>query len=95
LRQYNETNEWLLDFDNATQNNIYADMLISTEWTEDDDERMHSYFIQLLEICFAAGRTMPDGDNEYLRISEEIILTLQRVAIDETPWPKNCRQMKS
>jgi hypothetical protein len=95
LRKYDETNEWLLDFDNKTQNNEYADMLLSMEWTEDDDERMHSYFIQLLEICFAAGRTMPDGDNEYLRISEEIILTLQRVAIDETPWPKNCRQMKS
>jgi hypothetical protein len=77
-----------LVFDNSKQNNVYARMLISMEWTEDDDERIHSYFIQLLEICFAAGRTIPDGRNEYLQISEEIILILQRVAIDETPWPK-------
>jgi hypothetical protein len=94
LQQYNETDEWLLVFDNTEQNNLYAGILISMEWTEDDDERMHSYFIQLLEICFAAGRTMHDGNNEYLRISEEIILILQRVAIDETPWPKNSRQMR-
>jgi hypothetical protein len=95
LREYNETDGCSLIFDNSKQNNVYARMLISMEWTEDDDEWMHSYFIQLLEICFAAGRNMPDGDNEYLRISEEIILILQRVAIDETPWPKNSRQMMS
>jgi hypothetical protein len=93
-QEYNETGEWLLVFDNEQQNNEYAGLLISMEWTEDDDERMHSYFIQLLEICFASGRTLTNGDNEYLQISEEIILILQRIAIDKTPWPKQRGQMR-
>ncbi len=84
-QQHNETDDWLLVINNEEQNNEYAGILISMEWTEDDDEQMHSYFIQLLEICFASGRTMINGDNEYLQISEEIILILQRVAIDESP----------
>jgi hypothetical protein len=93
-QEYNETGEWLLVFDNEQQNNEYAGLLISMEWTEDDDERMHSYFIQLLEICFASGRTLTNGDNEYLQTSEEIILILQRITIDKTPWPKQRGQMR-
>lgn len=83
--QYNETDEWLLVFADK-QDDLYADSLTSMEWMENDDERMHSYFSELQEICFAAGKSIPDGNNEYLRISEEIILILQRVAIDETLW---------
>ncbi|CAF0781157.1 unnamed protein product [Rotaria sordida] len=89
VQECNAIDEWSLVFDSAEQDDLYAATLISMEWTENDDELMHSYFIQLLEICFDLGQSMTDDNNEYLRMSEEIILLLQRVAIDETPWPKN------
>ncbi|CAF2725687.1 unnamed protein product [Rotaria sp. Silwood2] len=92
LQQHNAMDEWSLVFDDGKENNLYAGILISMEWTEKDDELMHSYFVQLLEICFDLGQSMIDDNNEYLRISEEIILILQRVAIDETPWPENRRE---
>ncbi|CAF1297118.1 unnamed protein product [Rotaria sordida] len=91
LQQYNAIHECLLVFNNEEQNDLYAAILISMEWTENDDELMHLYFVQLLEICFDLDQSMTDDNNEYLRMSEEIILILQRVAVDETPWPENRR----
>ncbi|CAF3873328.1 unnamed protein product [Rotaria sordida] len=91
LQQHNVTDKWSLVFGDGKQNDLYAAKLIPMEWTENDDELMHSYFVQLLEICFDLGQSMTDDNNEYLRMSEEIILILQRVAIDGTPWPENRR----
>jgi hypothetical protein len=90
--QYNGTDEWLLVFGNEEQNNLYPATLMSMEWTENDDELMHSYFVQLIEICFDISQTTTDDTNEYLRMSEEIILLLQRAAIDEIPWEENRRK---
>ncbi|CAF1566266.1 unnamed protein product [Rotaria sp. Silwood1] len=90
-QQTNPMDEWSLVFDAIEQDDIYAVTLRSLEWTEDDDELMHSYFVELLEICFDLGQTMADDNNEYLRMSEEIILILQRVALDETLLPENWR----
>ncbi|CAF3687177.1 unnamed protein product [Rotaria sp. Silwood1] len=90
MQQSNPMDEWSLVFGTTEQNDLYAATLISMEWTENDDELMHSYFIELLETCFDLGQTMANDNNEYLRMSEEIILILQRIAIDETPWGENC-----
>ncbi|CAF1158600.1 unnamed protein product [Rotaria sordida] len=89
LQERDAIDEWSLVFDSAEQDDLYAATVISMEWTENDDELMHSYFIELLEICFNLSQTMTDDNNEYLQISEKIILIFQQVAIDGTPWPEN------
>ncbi len=46
------------------------------------DQLMHDYFQNILDICFEEGRRTNDVD--YLNISENILLLLQRMAIKET-----------
>jgi hypothetical protein len=43
---------------------------------------MHDYFEEILNICFDEGRRTNDID--FLNVSEEIILFLQQMAIEET-----------
>ena len=88
LKMNSGTDEWLVVFDDK-QNKLYAGILMSMEWTETEDELIHSYFDELLEICFVLGQNTANGNDEYLRISEEIILILQQVAIDGIPWTQN------
>jgi hypothetical protein len=46
------------------------------------DELMHEYFQNILDICFEEGRRINDID--FLNISENILLLLQKMAINET-----------
>ncbi|CAF2129332.1 unnamed protein product [Rotaria magnacalcarata] len=92
VKQYNAIDDWLLVFNNHDQDDIYAATLISIQWPEDVDELMHSYFENILEICYTLSQSMEDDNNDCLQVSEEIILILQRVAIEETPFPKNYRK---
>ncbi len=46
------------------------------------DQLMHDYFQDILDICFEEGRRTNDVD--FLNISENILLLLQRMAIKET-----------
>jgi hypothetical protein len=54
---------------------------MSIIWTEREDKLMHDYFEEILNICFDEGRGTNDID--FLNISEEIILFLQQMAINE------------
>ncbi|CAF4739460.1 unnamed protein product [Rotaria sp. Silwood1] len=59
----------------------YAGLLISMSWTEREDHTMHEYFQNILDICFDKGRQT--NDIGFLNISEDIILLLQKMAINE------------
>ncbi|CAF5071925.1 unnamed protein product, partial [Rotaria sp. Silwood1] len=52
FEQDDTNDEWSLVLTNDLQDNLYGAILISMEWTENEDELMHSYFDRLLEICF-------------------------------------------
>ncbi|CAF3343678.1 unnamed protein product [Rotaria sp. Silwood2] len=80
---YNGSDDLLLIFDHGELDDEYAAIVLSLAWNENGDELIHSYFIQLLELCFDLGKTINDENNEYLKISEEIILILQSMAIGE------------
>ena len=62
----------------------YAVRLISMVETvqPETDQLMHDYFQSVLDICFKEGRRTNDID--FLNISENILLLLQRMAIKET-----------
>ncbi|CAM4951787.1 unnamed protein product [Rotaria socialis] len=92
VEEYNTIDDWSLVFSNHDQDDMYVATLISIQWTEDVDELMHSYFENILEICFTLSQSMEDDNIDYLRVSEEIILILQRIAIEETPFPKKHRK---
>jgi len=82
--QPNPSDEWklILEPHEINEEDIYAAMLLSMDWTETEDELMHDYFQNILDICFEAGRRTNEID--FLNISENIILLLQKMAINET-----------
>jgi hypothetical protein len=86
-QQYTKTDKWKLIFGDENQKDDYAGHLMSMKWTKNDDELMHSYFIQILELCFSIGQTVTN--DEYLKMSEEIILILQNIAVHGTEYLQN------
>jgi hypothetical protein len=82
-KQVEPTDEWKLELKTHETNNSneYAGLLMSILWTEREDKLMHDYFEEILNICFDEGRGTNDID--FLNISEEIILFLQQMAINE------------
>jgi hypothetical protein len=82
--QPNLSDEWRLALESheVDEDNMYAAMLLSMDWTETEDQLMHQYFLCILDICFDEGRRTNDID--FLNISESIILLLQKMAINET-----------
>ena len=76
--------EWLLDFSarKIPSNNQYGSILNSVQSTEETDKEMHQYFDDLLDICFQEGRKKDNCD--YLTVGENMILLLQKLAIDGT-----------
>ncbi|CAF3846424.1 unnamed protein product, partial [Adineta steineri] len=60
----------------------FAAILASMPWEENEDMLMHNYFNDILSICFEEGRQRNDID--FLNISEDIILLLQKLTIEET-----------
>jgi hypothetical protein len=82
-KQVEPTDEWKLELRTHEINKYdeYAGLLMSIIWTEREDKLMHDYFEEILNICFDEGRRTNDID--FLNISEEIILFLQQMAIDE------------
>jgi hypothetical protein len=83
LKQVEPTDEWKLELKTHEINKYdeYAVWLLSIRWTEREDKLMHDYFEEILNICFDEGRRTNNID--FLNISEEIILLLQEMAIDE------------
>ncbi len=82
--QPNPSNEWILVLEphKIDEEDIYAATLLSIDWTEEADEWMHDYFQDIIDICFEEGRRTNELD--FLNISENIILLLQKMAIKET-----------
>jgi hypothetical protein len=83
--QSNLSDEWRLVVEPhvVDEDDTYAAMLLSIDWTENEDELMHQYFhAGIIQICFEEGRRT--NDIEFLNISESIILLLQKMAIKET-----------
>ena len=59
----------------------YVALLISAMQPE-ADQLMHNYFQSILDICFEEGCRTNDAD--FLKLSENILLLLQKMAIKET-----------
>jgi hypothetical protein len=80
----NPSDEWelILEPHQIDNEDIYAATLLTIDWTETTDELMHSYFQDILNICFEQGHRT--NDIGFLNISESIILLLQKLAIKET-----------
>ncbi len=83
-KQDRPSDEWelILQPHTTNRNDMYAVLLVSIIWTEEQDNLMHDYFQDILDICFQEGRETNDMD--VLNISENIILLLQKMAIKET-----------
>ncbi len=87
LRSQNQpgnSDRWKLKFEShkVGEEDEYAAILMSISWTEREDKLMHDYFENILNICFDEGRERDDVD--FLNLSEDIILLLQKMAIKET-----------
>ncbi|CAF3922281.1 unnamed protein product [Rotaria sp. Silwood2] len=82
--QSTPTDEWelILRSHKIDEYDEYAGLLISMDWTEEEDRVMHDYFQNILDICFDKGRQT--NDIGFLNISEAVILLLQKMAINET-----------
>ena len=83
-KQSGDSDLWKLKFEShkVGQEDEYAAILMSISWTEREDKLMHGYFENILNICFDEGRVRDDVD--FLNLSEDIILLLQKMAINET-----------
>lgn len=77
------TDEWILisTAPSTADYKQYRDELFTIDQPA-TDSLMHTYFIEILNICFDEGRNR--DDKEYLHVSEQIILLLQKLAINET-----------
>jgi hypothetical protein len=82
--QPNPSDEWklVLEPHKIDIQDMYVGMLVSIDWTEKEDELMHDYFQNILDICFEEARRT--NDIGFLQISENIVLLLQKMAINET-----------
>jgi len=82
-RQAEPTDEWelILRSHKTDKHDEYAALLLSIKWAETEDSLLHDYFQNILDICFEEGRRTNDLD--FLDISEDIILLLQKMAIKE------------
>ena len=82
-RQRMNTDEWILISTppNAADYKTYCDKLLSIDEPE-TDSLMHHYVIEILNICFDEARDR--NNKEFLDVSEQIILVLQKLAISET-----------
>lgn len=82
--QHNLTNKWklILDYHEIDSEDTYAATLLLLKWSETEDRLMHEYFQNILDVCFDNGQTKDDID--FVNISEDIILLLQKMAINET-----------
>jgi hypothetical protein len=78
------TDEWELILRRHKTNKYdeYAGLLLSIIWEETEDNLMHDCFEKILGICFEEGRHKSDTD--FLNVSENIMLLLQKMAIKET-----------
>ncbi|CAF4102022.1 unnamed protein product [Rotaria sordida] len=83
-KQSTPTDEWklILRPHEINEYDEYASLLFLMNWTEKEDRMMHDYFQNILDICFDKGRQT--NDIGFLNISEDIILLLQKMAINET-----------
>ncbi|CAF0731356.1 unnamed protein product [Adineta steineri] len=78
------TDEWelVLRPHKIDEYDVFAARLMTMPWEEKEDSLMHDYFNDILRICFEEGRQRNDID--FLNISEDIILLLQKLTIEET-----------
>jgi hypothetical protein len=78
------SDEWKLVLESHKTNEYdeYAGLLGSIIWTQKEDGLIHDYFQDIIEICFEEGRRTNNID--HLNVSEDIILLLQKMAINET-----------
>ena len=83
-RQPDPSDRWklILQSYHVNTEDAYVVQLSSLDWTETEDRLMHDYFEGILDICFEEGRQT--NNIEFLNISEDIILLLQKMAINET-----------
>ena len=83
-KEFELSDEWklVLNPHEITRYDEYAGLLMSMMWTEKEDKLIHDYFQEILDICFDEGRRTNNVD--FLDISEEIILLLQRMTVAQT-----------
>jgi hypothetical protein len=82
--QRNRSDQWelVLETHQVDEEDEYTGTLMSIMWEEREDELMHDYFEDILNICFYEGCEI--NDISFLNVSEDIILLLQKMAINET-----------